>query len=60
MNRYLKHPSQREIIKAFADYNILVTPYQVGEYFTKMEDKIMFVNQKIGFVYTKVAQKLAA
>jgi len=60
MNRYLKHPSQRELISAFADYNIIITPYQIGEYFTKMEDEIMFVNQKIGFVYTKAIQKVAA
>ncbi len=60
MNRYLKHPSQRELIKAFADYNIIITPYQVGEYFIKMEDEIMFVNQKIGFVYTEIVEKVAA
>jgi hypothetical protein len=60
MNKYLNHPSQREIIKAFGDYGILISPYQVGEYFKRMEDQIMFVNQKLGFVYTKVIQKKAA
>ena len=49
MNRYLKHPSQREIIKAFSEYGVTITPYHVGQYFTKMEEEIMFVNQKIGF-----------
>lgn len=60
MNRYLKHPSQREIIKAFREYGVTITPYQVSAYFTKMEDEIMFVNQKIGFVYTKIVKKVAA
>jgi hypothetical protein len=60
MNKYLNHPSQREIIKAFGDYGILISPYQVSEYFKRMEDQIMFVNQKLGFVYTKVIQKKAA
>ncbi len=60
MNRYLKHPSQREIIKAFSEYGVSVTPYHVSEYFTKMEDEIMFVNQKIGFVYSQIVKKLVA
>lgn len=60
MNRYLKHPSQREIIKAFGEYGVTVTPYHISEYFTKMEDEIMFVNQKIGFVYSQIIKKLAA
>jgi hypothetical protein len=60
MNRYLKHPSQREIIKAFEEYGVTVTPYHVSAYFTKMEDEIMFVNQKIGFVYSQIIKKLAA
>jgi len=60
MNRYLKHPSQREIIKAFSEYGVTITPYHVSEYFSKMEDEIMFVNQKIGFVYSQIVKKLAA
>ncbi len=60
MNRYLKHPSQREIIKVFGEYGVTITPYHVSEYFTKMEDEIMFVNQKIGFVYSKIVKKVAA
>jgi len=60
MNRYLKHPSQRELIKAFSEHGITITPSHVSEYFTKMEDEIMFVNQKIGFVYTQIVKKLAA
>jgi hypothetical protein len=60
MNRYLKHPSQRELIKAFSEYGVTITPFHVSEYFTKMEDEIMFVNQKIGFVYTQIVKKLAA
>jgi len=60
LNRYLKHPSQREIIKSFSEYGVTITPYDVSEYFTKMEDEIMFVNQKIGFVYSQIVKKLAA
>jgi hypothetical protein len=60
MNRYLNHPSQREIIKTFGELGVLITPYQVGEYFTKMQDEIMFVNQKLGFVYTRIVQKKVA
>ncbi len=59
-NRYLNHPSRREIIKAFKDYNIIITPHQIGQYFMKMEGEIMFVNQKLGFVYTQVVEKSAA
>jgi len=50
-NRYLNHPSRRDIIKAFKEYNIIITPHQIGQYFMKMEGEIMFVNQKMGFVY---------
>jgi len=60
LNRYLKHPSQREIIKSFGEYGVTITPYDVSEYFKKMEDDIMFVNQKIGFVYSQIVKKLAA
>ncbi len=59
-NRYLNHPSRREIIKAFKDYNIIITPHQIGQYFMKMEGEIMFVNQKLGFVYTQIVEKSAA
>jgi len=60
MNRYLKHPSQRELIKAFSEYGVTITAFHVSEYFKKMEDEIMFVNQKIGFVYTQIVKKIAA
>ncbi len=60
MNKYLKHPTQRELIKAFAEYGVIITPFHISEYFTKMEDEIMFVNQKIGFVYTQIVKKIAA
>ncbi len=59
-NRYLNHPSRRDIIKAFKEYDIVITPHQIGQYFMKMEGEIMFVNQKMGFVYMEVVEKAVA
>ena len=59
-NHYLKHPSQRELIKAFSEYDVVITPHQISQYFTRMGDEIMFVNQRLGFVYTQNTHKSAA
>ena len=48
----LKHPTQREIIKYFRDRGVRVTERHVGEYVKRMGEKLTFINQKKGFVYT--------
>ncbi len=54
---YQKHPTQRALIKRFKQKGINITPLQIGQYIAKMENSLIFINQKVGFVY---AQKVAA
>ena len=60
MNEYLNHPSQRELIKAFMEYGKIITPRHVQKYFEMRGDELMFVNQKIGFVYSYKVRELEA
>ncbi len=56
---YLNHPTQREIIKAFAEQGRSVTPLEIQQYFKSKEDELIFINQKVGFAYANRSKEVA-
>lgn len=48
---YLKHPSQKRLISAMKEQGASLTPKQAGIYLDTVADKLIYVNQKVGFVY---------
>ncbi len=58
-NPYIQHPTQREIIARFKEYGENVTPLQIGKYISKMGNSLIFVNQKVGFVYADAIDAVA-
>lgn len=57
--QYTNHPTQREIIASFKKLGINVTPLHIQEYFSKMGNALIFVNQKVGFVYADFFENAA-
>ncbi len=56
---YLQHPTQREIIARFKQNGENITPLQIGKYLSKMGNSLLFVNQKVGFVYADAIDAVA-
>lgn len=56
---YLKHPSQKRLREEMKMLGISLTPKQSGIYLDTVADELLFVNQKVGFVYAEKAGVLS-
>jgi hypothetical protein len=55
---YLDHPTQRELIAEFKDQGVRLTPREIQQYFSWMGAEVLFVNQRVGFVYAERIESL--
>lgn len=55
----LKHATQRQIRQAFTEQGRSVTPLEIQEYFNLKGEGLIFINQKVGFVYHDRVKEVA-